>query len=832
MSQEEETVTIAAKVLNKTYLSLEDFVHDVEVACANILGPLRLNHANTSVTATSQPQNVSAEDTELLTKTSAFKKLLMKLVVREMQRRPAPLRNGASQVEEDYQEQEQTVNGPVSESPQLDQAEEDDDGKTVLTLYANAPGPKQLFSSFQQPRRVKLSTASASALDISTEVTVPLEETNLPNIISTTKVVPIHVEDAINGRKRVPKFGEIFAPPATLPQLSPPKPKHSSPRRSTISWVSDDMLASSRRSGYTYPTQSLSTGQWLGYGGLNTQQEPSSPEAKRKQRDRALSTGETNPSPSQADVEALERARVEALFRSAYSSFAPSRDDAVAVVPEGIKSQVWWHKVGKRRYQESFALDPALNDMEDPTPVPETSIATEERDEDEAFKEAVDSFSPEPVDFTKDSSVLSEAENDAEHILKEITNLIETLASYQRIRNASLPSNSRTPASHGTALAEFIGSPTSPLNAEVEVYNMLKTQLSLMISQLPPYTVAKLNGDQLAELNISKNILIETKDYRGVMEEDHVSRLARTTALSTAASTTPVPRAASASIGGHAYSASGAQYNRSTSMGQASVSRHAYAGSNTYFPQQQPPPSRSSSLNYKTPMGAAQSYHTPAGYSTAGQKSSLSQHSYNQPVSVRHQPQTSYSQANGQHYYQHRPSQQSYGYNQSHYSQGTPSHNRKYQTPNPNMTQHSSRPQNGHAMYSFNPSSSSHPRSSSPLKALIQHNQQQFAQTQMRSNYLAQNQTPRQYSQQLPVQTNNQHAPQPATPPTLGPSGFHTSMTSEQQQSLMDRQRAQFAVKPQAGFVGQAMTDGQSASTPQPTNGHVAGQVNGTPMAA
>jgi len=59
-------------------------------------------------------------------------------------------------------------------------------------------------------------------------------------------------------------------------------------------------------------------------------------------------------------------------------------------------------------------------------------------------------------------------------------------------------------------------------------------------------------------------------------------------------------------------------------------------------------------------------------------------------------------------------------------------------------------------------------------------------------------------------------------------------MTSEQQQLMMDRQRAQLALQPQARVVAQEGINRQGSGTPQPPNGQYSGQqqVNGTPMVA
>jgi hypothetical protein len=67
-----------------------------------------------------------------------------------------------------------------------------------------------------------------------------------------------------------------------------------------------------------------------------------SPTAKQESRQRALSMGEAQQPPSEAIFVAVQQAKEDALFRSAYSSFAPSRDDASAIILEETKNMVWW----------------------------------------------------------------------------------------------------------------------------------------------------------------------------------------------------------------------------------------------------------------------------------------------------------------------------------------------------------------------------------------------------------------------------------------------------------------------------------------------------------
>ncbi|KAL2356014.1 hypothetical protein BJ546DRAFT_969624 [Cryomyces antarcticus] len=808
LSQPPVPKTIASKIEQGSYTELADLEHDVHFACEEILVPIKAREAPSArSTGGSYPMHnaESQEDQRLVASVIAFRKMARKLVLRESQLKlVATQRNGMS--EGAAIEGKGTPNGVVDAGPTTVDDEDDDTSKKILTLFGNAPHPRQLFSSFPRPLRFTPSNEplSSASPDASVDVVVPLREPSLPNMITATRVLPVRGDGALSGKTKDPTFADLFAPPATLSQLSPPRPfKKSTTRGSTITWVDNDPLSSSVPKG-SYTTQSLSTGKWLGYGGVDPPEEPSSPGAMRKMRDRALSTGEPNPAPSESTRLAQQQAKEEALFRSVYSSFAPSRDDAVALVPAETKDRVWWYKVGEKRYEQAFAIDPILLDAQD-TSTQKNSMGADEEVE---FKTAVESFVPE-VDATFAVIDGDKTEDkDAAQILEEISGLLETLYSYQRIRNASLASNSRTPVGQNTSLTAMTGSPAIPSSAEVDVYKMLKDQLALMILSLPPYAVAKLNGDQLAELSISPNILSHGKNYKGQMEEDQVSRLARAAAMTAAVSSAAPSRVAAPSNA--SYQSTSTQYARTSSMPQSAVSRPSH-GAQSYYPQQQIP-SRTPSMNHTRP-----SIPVPPAYATPGsQRPSYTQmsSSYGQQTVRPQQP--SYGQSNGQQYPPQRTNQPNYGYNQQ-YSQSTSAGQTRY-APSPSTYQ--SRGPNTAPMYPQNAISSPYTRTASPQKAPSHAAPPpNYQQSQVRPIYPPSNGSQTGQYYQPPAQTGRTtpvYTPQPQTPSAVGPSGFHTSMTTEQQQLMMDRQRAQLAMQPQARMAAQPGVIRQGSGTPQP----------------
>jgi hypothetical protein len=817
---------------------LEDLASDVEVAGSDILSSIK--PAETAPNGVSQQHaQTSAEETRLYAGVLALKKLLKNIIARENQRRTGASKPSGPPTENGPQEEQPNSNGAFA-TPNVTSLDDVQDSRVVLTLYGSAQGPKQLFSSLQQPLRVQSTDGHTTELDTSVKVTMPLGETGLPNIISTTQILPVDVEEQVSEKKTGPTFGELFAPPAHVPQLSPPKTaKQLTTRGNTIRFVSQDQLPKVNRKITTYATQPLSTGQSLGYSGVEPLKEPTSPNAKAKSRQRALSTGEAQQAPSAGVLAAIQQAKDDALFRSAYSSFAPCRDDAAAIIPEETRSRIWWQKVGEKRFEETFAIDPSLLDpdlLSSTGAVGSTDIID---DDDETFKDAVENFTPDTTDFLAEANEKAKLEKDTDEVLAEISDLLENLASQQRIRNSSLATRPQTPVIPNSSLASLVGSPASPPADEIDVYNILKSQLTLMISTLPPYAVAKLNGDRLAELNISRNIVIESKDYRGIMEEDQVSRVAKATALSAAAGPPPSVRMASGPMGTHShYAPTSTQYARPPPPVQSPAPRSAH-GPQSYYSQQHAP-HRSPSVNYpRSSNGPPQTFQTPGAYASSAPRPSYpATQAYGQQT-----PRSAYQPNGSSQYYPQRSAQPSnYGMGGSQYYQPSPQTqpSSRYQPQIQNSYQQ--RLPAVAPMYSnYSSTQSPHVRTVSPLKAgqqparpaQIPYNGSRPSYGTPTSN--GQLGGPSYFNQpasQSPAQTQY-GTPQPSTSANLGPSGFHSTMTSEEQQVMMNRQRARLELGPQSRGTAPDSINRQGSGTPQPANGQYPGQpVNGTPMVA
>ena len=755
--------TIAERIEADEYTSLEDVREDVEATCSEMLA--------------SGSANGGSVNRQLQAGVLAFRKLVNTLLNAESLRlRPSQPNDKRIKIED------------TGESNfKLTEAALDDghSGKTVLTLYGNAQGPKQLFSSLQQPIQASRGRGGGKGQILGTDdlrATAPLREAALPNLITASKIIPTQADDAVSEKASAPTIGELFAPSSAIPQLSPPKPpKQSTTRGSRIGWVDSNSLPKTGRKG-TYTTQNLTTGHWLGYNNVNIPQEPSSPIAKRKQRDRALSTGEARPAPTEEATAALQQAKEDALFRTAFSTFAPTRDDSIAIIPEETKNRVWWQRHGEKRFVETFAIDPTLEDATSVNAEAEKTTVAEDKE----MQEAIDAYIPEEAEkLIKTEETEENEDKEVNDVLQEISELLETLHSYQRIRNSALPATTRAPAANQKPSLPWLAeSPTIPSTAEFDTYGILKDQLRLLIASLPPSAVAKLNGEQLEDLNIKQTINIENKNYRGTMEEHQATRYAKAATLNP-----PIgPTRSSSSLGQVQYSST-AQYGRTPLPQTGTRATQATQG---YYPQQQPP-NRSPSLNFsqRPSSGNSQTYNTP----TQPSRTSYS---------------TSYSQS--------RPGQQSYG---GVPNSGNYNYNQQYSAATP-----VSRAQNG-AGYPPRPSSSIPPayptptagtyhRVSSPHSKAPPTYPNNSRQSYPPSYGTASTSIPPAGKQSSPSTPNPTSAP-PQAHSATGPSGYHTYQTSQEQQLMLDRQKAQLAMQPQARASAQAGALKGEASEQQDT---------------
>lgn len=495
-------------------------------------------------------------------------------------------------------------------------------GNAVLTIYGNAPIGKHLFSSLQR---------RDAAEDPATGDIKALPDVPLPNGVSVTTVLPT----APQRPSRVQTLGELFPSPANLPPLEAPKASKSSTKSKVLGFYQPELVERSpyRHDKDSYFAKELSTGVWLDYSNAA----PPNKKNKDRQRERTLSLA--GQKPSTADIEINE---MEALFRGAFSSFAPTKDDSGAVLSSGEVARVWYQRQGYRYLQQMIDAEVAGEADNN------VAVATITTTEEEAIVNALENWDDSLLDpsLTVDagSSKKSEEEKAVDDTLQDISDLIETLSSYQRNRHLTLPT-SQNRSSADPAKADMLNGPLAqePSDEERETYQMLKDQLAIIIQTLPPYAVARLNSDKLEELNVSTKIEVRGEIYRGVMEEDETSARVRQQ-QQTAVQAAQTPRQAQRAPSFHSATPyqTGQQFNRQYPVqnqqtpvpvpnqyqqspvrpqGPPSYQRQVSAPMPGMQPQQQhrPPPgqpfARPSGWNSSQPMQPVRSYGTPGAVS-------------------------------------------------------------------------------------------------------------------------------------------------------------------------------------------------------------------------
>ncbi|MCJ1268434.1 hypothetical protein MMC22_008322 [Lobaria immixta] len=825
--------TIASRVESRVYTSIEEAAADIEAVVSKVIHELQQK------APTVTEQRLSAHTREIraeIALASAFKKRFDNLILREMIQRPQTF--SPTERNDESASEKVSADGRSTKIPVLG-GSNDAGARAVLTLYGSAPQPKQLFSSLQQPlgmkskllksKGVKDLTADVSDDSSSTTILAPsrdlIREPALPNGISVTKVIPVHSTNSSDGKQeQTPTLGELFPPPPTLQPLNHPKQsRHTATRSSSVNWYNPSEPVTSSRPNRRdcYSMQPLTTGQWLTYNIAPSSTQMSSPEAKRKQRDRALSFGEPQSTVSQEVVIAHSQAKEDALFRSVYSSFAPDRDNAGALISDHTKNRLWWKRVGENRYNDFKEANPPSPAEEDVVEVNGTSKHVNSADDDE-FKGLLDDWTPEelPPELKPTPAVVLEAPETTEEvdeILQGISELLETLNSYQRNRNLSLANNARTI----TNSLSTSGSPTSPSSAEFDVFTMLQSQLALMVSTLPPYALAKLDGDQLGVLNISTKIRIQDKQYTGTMEEDEVLAKAKQATTTPAASYSS--RNANANLSVPARSSS---YVHAPTTPSQPVQRPSYATqprpantASSYLPNQQYS-SRPASSNHYFSGTSHPSYSSQRPTATTSERYV---YSASQQYSQRAAPPSQNQQSNG---YRSYPAQNGQSYSQQYSTpqQGASS------TSGPPPGVHTQRPsQPGYQQRAMNAQSYSS-GSASARDASSPKPSSTFSPQHQRTSYTGQGQIPTQQRPQMYHQHSAQYAPQIPVPRQVNGAGAgatlnssqHTYMTAEEQSALMNRQKAQLAEQ-------QSSAVRQGSGTPQPANGHYSGPQNGTP---
>lgn len=794
-----DSSSIESRIDSGYYESAERLVGDVETVSTALLDSAQ---SRNSLPNGLRHYASSAQDNNLVNRAMAFKQYLNSLVLRGALSASSKIK---TEDPDDENENVMATDNVLADSR---------GSKTVLTLYGSAPQPKQLFSSTQQPIRINASdpsTKNSSAI----EVLAPLNENSLPPGIATTKIAPYHPPEPSTTKKRTPTIKESFRPHSSLAPLDPPRQSKHITRGPTVNWYDPYEAELNGRASHVeknnYTHSALPTGQWLYYSSSPSPAQISSHDAMRKQRDRALSFGDSKPNVRPEELVEHQHAKDKALFRSAYSSFAPTHDNAAAIIPEDTRRQMWWGKFGQARFKAWLSLQYPEDELGSVDATVES--ATQQHDLVD-LEEAVKAYVPEetPKEFMSNVSDNKDEvdEKDVEEILKEISDALETLSSFQRIRNLSLPSTTRSGGSQNPELAGVSGSPTNPSPAEFDIYEMLRTNLSLMVQSLPPYAVAKLNGDQLDDLNISTWIVVDNLNYAGTMEEDDYTAQKKqpassAVAASTGRTSTPNLSVASRPVNFQTPASGATQFNQRTYASNTRLPQSSGGQPQQYYAPRPP---------LATPYGQS---GTPQSYQASRPTPSTSQRPPYPPNQYSHNSNSQYGQGSNLQQFQ-RPTVNGYGPNYSSQHTTTPS-----QTPSGQFPQRPTQPgyQQRAQDSAFNAAAA---RSASPQKPPPTYS------TPPRNSFSNSNSTtqPRYFQQQPPNHPSSQTPA--ATPAQSGGSGNPPQKSPSEQSMLIDRNKAQLA------------TSRQSSGTPPPPNGQYAGpersmtpgggQLNGTAVTA
>ncbi|EXJ60231.1 hypothetical protein A1O7_04383 [Cladophialophora yegresii CBS 114405] len=452
--------------------------------------------------------------------------------------------------------------------------------------------------------------------------------TGLPNGFELTDYTALSGNEEVLKKQEKRTFEKVFATVRRLKPLDLPHTAKDVVRGNTLDFIPNSSRAENLPlNKHDYKFAKLPTSSYLSY--RHSQQE-----RKRIQ-----------PSSSSADFKAAlasnngrqEKAMSEeALYSSVYSSFAPSSDNSYSLISQEDLSRQWWSQNGEHKLSRLFR-----------TTDQHSSPSDGEAEGSDEFADVVANFEPQEPEEVQSHPT----EKEVDSLLEEVSEMIETLSSYQRNRSLDHLVAGRT------------GKPETP---EFDTFEMLRDQLSVLVASLPPFAVAKLNGDQLDDLNISTRLVVEVPDYPGTGQpDDYILRRQKMAQQATQAVTrsnaTPQPvRPSYSSVQANTMS-----YNSGVRNYGTSVPATAAFGMRTTQPHQTPTASRSTypqtstfpvstGNSYSANRPTVQQFQRPAvqnGYGSYGGNTPL------QPSQQQSRPQTpagGYSQRPTQPGYQQR----------------------------------------------------------------------------------------------------------------------------------------------------------------------------------
>jgi hypothetical protein len=351
----------------------------------------------------------------------------------------------------------------------------------------------------------------------STESRKPIDGRSLPNGFDLAK--PARNDPVFLAAPKQPrKFADVFGPHRNTKALEMPKGRPAV-RSNVLGFSAEafpERIAPLNRQDYRH--QQLATATWVDYSRGHTLDEL---DASRKYRDKGVAANDFRAALIANDHSINESNNNIALYKQAFSSFAPTTDSSLALVNSEDRSRLWWQKQGSKQMKKIFTAGyPELDEPE---------LANEQSTEDDF--EGVLSYES----STEESQLPEQGDpKDIDDVLKEVSELLETVHSYQRIR--SLETRQST-------------DPSKPSGPEFDAFDILRSQLAILVAAVPPFAVSRLDGDKLSDLNISTSIKVDSVDYKGTMQADdftlakyRAAQQAAAARLPQAAAHTPVAR--------------------------------------------------------------------------------------------------------------------------------------------------------------------------------------------------------------------------------------------------------------------------------------------------
>jgi hypothetical protein len=473
----------------------------------------------------------------------------------------------------------------------------------IITLRSQTEkGTQQLFSGLQVQRQG--------------DKDVVVDGRRLPNGFDLTD--PATMDSTLLAPPKEKRlFGDVFRPRPTVKQLEMPRSRPAN-RTSTLSFVTEPSLEKGVPINRAdYKNQSLPTSIWLSYSKTTAYNDQ---DALRRQRERALTATDFRAALVANDVAANEADDANALFKKVFSSFTPIYDSSKGLINEQDHNRLYWQRYGKKRLNKIFRTD-----------YPDIEEVNNKQDEsevfDDSFEDVVTNFQPAE---DEDPILPQDEPANVDEVLDEISRLLETVHSYQNLRAASV----RNP---------------DPSGNELDTYELLRSQLKILVAALPPFALAKLDGNKLQDLNISTNIMVEGVDFHGTGQPDdytlqryRAAQQATTVAASrapqqqTARQQYPTPATVqrfgttNQSYQAPGVSAQAAYAQRPTANYQSTPStQRQFPPANTYNPQaavqqfQRPTPNGYGSYSTQTPQAQHPGYsQTPSqpGYQQRAQQ--------------------------------------------------------------------------------------------------------------------------------------------------------------------------------------------------------------------